>query len=228
MNPALGEIPDRILELAKGALAQANTHSVFADPGNEHWGFMCVINTAHAGELFLKAVIAREHPLLLFKDLFSLDDSKADALDIDGLIRRGRTHDFDKLPQIMWAATGRRVPNLECFDRLRRARNAIQHFCAPDEEDFRRLSLEFIYTIIDPLIASEFKLFAIDYHEDHNIGYDYVVGSLLRHQLRFTIPDDFNLTEISAAEETERATPQYRRWLLKELKRIGREDLLTG
>jgi hypothetical protein len=227
MNPELAQIPDRILQLATGALAQANTHAVFADPGNEHWGFMCVINTAHAGELFFKAVIAREHPLLLFKDLFSLDDSKAETLDIGSLIRRGRTHDFDKLPQIMWAATGRRVPDMDCFERLRRARNAIQHFCVPDEQDFRRLSLEFIYTIIDPLIASEFDLHAIDYHEDHSAGYDHVVGCLLRHQLKFTIPDDFDLTEISVPEELTGADDEYQQWLSGELTRIGKMDLLA-
>ena len=226
MNPELAQIPDRILQLATGALTQANTHAVFADPGNEHWGFMCVINTAHAGELFLKAVIAREHPLLLFKDLFSLDDRQAPSLDIDSLIRRGRTHDFDKLPQIMWAATGRRIPDMDCFERLRRARNAIQHFCIPDEQDFRRLSLEFIYTIIDPLISSEFDLYAIDYHEDHSVGYDHVVGCLLRHQLKFSIPDDFDLTEISVPEELAGADDDYRQWLIGEMTRIGKMDLL--
>ncbi|MFC3725799.1 hypothetical protein ACFOQK_20800, partial [Mesorhizobium sediminum] len=73
MNELLKEIPHRILDLAKGALAQANMHSTFADPGNEHWDFICVLNTAHAGELFLKAAVAKEHPLLIFKDLFGFE-----------------------------------------------------------------------------------------------------------------------------------------------------------
>ena len=76
MNELLKEIPYRILELAKGALAQANMHSTFFDPGNEHWDFVSVLNTAHAGELFLKASIAKEHPLLIFKDLFGFDDGQ--------------------------------------------------------------------------------------------------------------------------------------------------------
>ena len=76
MNPLLEEIPQRILHLAKGALTQANTHAVFNDPGNQHWEHISVLNTAHAGELFLKAMIAREHPLLIFKDLFGLDDNR--------------------------------------------------------------------------------------------------------------------------------------------------------
>ena len=54
MDAALKEIPKRILALAVGALSQANTHAVFADPGNEHWDFISITNTAHAGELFLR------------------------------------------------------------------------------------------------------------------------------------------------------------------------------
>ncbi|WP_028055134.1 hypothetical protein [Sinorhizobium medicae] len=78
----------RILDLAKGALAQANMHSTFADPGNEHWDFICVLNTAHAGELFLKASIAKEHPLLIFKDLFGFNDGQATEIDLENLIKK--------------------------------------------------------------------------------------------------------------------------------------------
>ncbi|WP_307959255.1 hypothetical protein [Sinorhizobium medicae] len=111
--------------MAKGALAQANMHSTFADPGNEHWDFICVLNTAHAGELFLKASIAKEHPLLIFKDLFGFNDGQATEIDLENLIKKGKTHDFEKLPQILWAVSGIRLPNRECFERLRKARNAI-------------------------------------------------------------------------------------------------------
>ena len=226
-NKILRQIPHRILTLAIGALAQANTHAVFADPGNEHWDFISVTNTAHAGELFLKAIIAKEHPLLIFKDLFNLDDNRADALDLVNLIKRGRTHDFEKLTQVLWVTTGQRVPNPDCFERLRRVRNSIQHFCAPENEDFRALSLEFIYTIIDPLIRKNFGLFAIEHHEDHSAGYDYVVGCLVRHQLKFSIPKNFDLTEIRLRRELDGAEEDYRTWLANELTRIGRKKLLS-
>ena len=36
---------------------------------------MSIVNAAHAGELFLKAAIARVHPLLIFKDFFNLPDT---------------------------------------------------------------------------------------------------------------------------------------------------------
>jgi hypothetical protein len=213
--------------MAEGALTQANTHAVYSDPGNEHWEHMCVINTAHAGELFFKAMIAKEHPLLIFKDLFSLDDKREGLLDVETLIRRGRTHEFERLPQVLWATTGRRLTNLSCFERLRLARNAIQHFCAPDQQDFRALSLEFIYTIIDPLIAQSFGICAIEYHEDHNVSYDYVVNSLLQSDLKFTVPEDFSVTEISMTEALESTSAAYKGWVKEEMKRIGRLDLLV-
>lgn len=228
MNEQLRQIPDRILGLAIAALTQANTHAVFQDPGNEHWPLMSVLNVAHAGELFLKAIIANEHPLLIFKDVASLDDSRADELDISTLLARGRTHDFEKLPQILWATTGTRILNLECYERLRKARNAIQHFCPPDGDDLSQLSLEFIYTIIDPLIFRYFGLYAIEHHEDHSVGYDYVVACLLRREIRFTLPDDFTVTEIDISEEIADTTDAYRSWLQYEFQRIGQSGLLEA
>jgi hypothetical protein len=197
MNEELRQVPDRILRLAVAALTQANTHAVYMDPGNEHWDVMSVLNAAHAGELFLKAVIAKEHPLLIFKDIFALDDSRSDELDISSLLQKGRTHDFERLPQVLWVTTGIRLPNASCFERLRKARNAIQHFCAPANERFGDLSLEFIYTIIDPLIVEHFGIYAIEHHEDHSVSYDYVVARLLRSELRFSVPDNFAVTEIN-------------------------------
>jgi hypothetical protein len=225
MNNELRQIPDRILRLAVAALSQANMHAVYMDPGNEHWDVMSVLNAAHAGELFLKALIAKEHPLLIFKDLFSLDD-RSDALEITGLLERGRTHDFEKLPQVLWAATGIRLPNPNCYERMRKARNAIQHFCAPENERFAELSLEFIYTIVDPLISEHFGIFAIEHHEDHNVSYDYVVARLIRAGLRFSVPDDFVVTEIDLIEKLKKAAPDYRDWFADELSRIGKDKLL--
>ncbi|OWK25782.1 hypothetical protein AJ87_01250, partial [Rhizobium yanglingense] len=71
----------------------------------EHWDFMCVLNTAHAGELFLKAAIATEHPLLIFKDVFGFDDGQSSEIELENLIKKGKTHDFEKLPQILWAVS---------------------------------------------------------------------------------------------------------------------------
>lgn len=198
------------------------------DPGNEHWPLMSVLNAAHAGELFLKAIIATEHPLLIFKDIVALDDGKLDELDLGRLLMRGRTHDFEKLPQVLWATTGLRIPNPDCYEHLRQARNAIQHFCPPDNRDLSELSLEFIYTVLDPLIAERFGIYAIEHHEDHNVSYDYVVACLLRHELRFSLPADFAVTEIDLDKEVGAASGEYRIWFREALARINKSNLLKA
>lgn len=221
MNTEIEQIPHLILGLAKAALTQANMHAVYMDPGSEHWPLMSILNAAHAGELFIKAIIASEHPLLIFKDLFGLDDNKSDELDLQTLLIRGKTHDFEKLPQLLWTVTGQRIPNPDCYERIRRARNSVQHFIPPKNTDLSQLSLEFIYTIIDPLIAHHFNLYAIEYHEDHCISYDYVVATLLRRQLRFSLPPDFEITEVDLREELQGASDNYRAWFRYELERLG-------
>ena len=226
MNEELREIPDRILRMALAALTQANMHAAFMDPESTHWPLMSVLNAAHAGELFLKAIIATEHPLLIFKDLPNLDVPGADELSLETLLIRGRTHEFEKLPQVLWATSGIRIPNPDLYERLRRARNAIQHFCPPHEGDLGGLSLEFIYQIIDPLIFDRFGLNAIEYHEDHSIGYDHLVGTLLRRELRFTVPEDFDLTEIQIHDEIQSAGASYRKWIAEALRAVGKEALL--
>lgn len=222
MHEGLKDIPDRILDVAIGALTQANQHAVYYDPGMEHWDHMSVLNAALAGELFLKAIIAKEHPLLIFRDLFQLDDPNNHDLKIDHIIEKGRTYNFEHLPKLLWVSTGERLSDIESFDKLRRARNAIQHFCSPAERvDLRRVALEFLYKNIDPLINKHFGLFAIEYHEDTSIGFDYIVGCLIRHELFFSIPNEFVITEIDLKEELAVSSPYYRDELTRRLSAKG-------
>ncbi|MBI1236804.1 MAG: hypothetical protein GC188_09000 [Alphaproteobacteria bacterium] len=215
MNPELEAIPARIVSLAQAALSQANAHATYGGPGIEHWDQMSVINAAHAGELFLKAIIASEHPLLIFKDLFNFTDNTDRDLEIDQLISRGRTHDFEKLPKLLWATTGKRMPDQDSFDELRAARNAIQHFCAPANTDFGGLSLRFLYKNIDPLIRDSFGLVAIEHYEDLSDGYDYLVERLIRLELSFTVPIDFSVAEVDIETALENASEAYRDWFAK-------------
>lgn len=164
--------------------------------------------------------------LTAMHNLVTLDDKNADELDLQRLLTRGRTHDFEKLPQVLWATTGLRIPNPDCYERLRQARNSIQHFCPPDVRDLSALSLEFIYTILDPLIAGRFGIYAIEHHEDHSVSYDYVVACLLRRELRFSIPKNFAVTEIDLDREIRSASAEYRSWFREALNSIGKADLL--
>lgn len=164
MHESLKQIPKRILEVAIGALTQANHHAVYYDPGMDHWDHMSVLNASLAGELFLKAIIAKEHPLLIFRDLFHLDDPNSQEMNLERIIEHGRTYNFEHLPKLLWVATGERLPDLVNFEKLRRVRNSIQHFCVPDGVSLNRLALEFIYNNLDPLINKHFGLCAIEYH----------------------------------------------------------------
>ena len=120
------------------------------------------------------------------------------------------------------------MPDLECFEELRKARNALQHFCSPaDTVDLRRLALRFLYNNIDPLIHQHFGICAIEYHEDTSVGYDYVVQCLVRHELFFSIPDKFEITEVDLDDAVAAASAKYRRELTKRFaaKGINIEDL---
>lgn len=222
MHAGLKDIPVRILDVAIGALTQANHHAVYYDPGMDHWPDMSVLNAAMAGELFLKAIVAKEHPLLIFRDLFQLDDPIKTDLEIEHIIEKGKTYSFEHLPKLLWVSTGERLPDADNFEKLRKARNAIQHFCSPAEAvDLRRLALEFLYNNIDPLIYRHFDLCAIEHHEDMPVGYDYIVDCLIRHELFFSIPDEFAITEIDLDESLVGCSSEYRQGLAKRLSAKG-------
>lgn len=217
MHDALKDIPDRILDNAIGALMQANTHAVFHDPGMEHREQMSVLNAALAGELFLKAIIAKEHPLLIFRDLFHLDQPHSPDLSIDDIIRSGRTYAFEHLPKLLWVTTGERLADQSSFEEVRLARNAVQHFCSPLSTNLREISLRFIYRNLDPLIQRHFGLYAIEYNEDFSIGYDYVVACLIGYEIEFSIPPDFRITEVSVPALLRETARSYRTGFGKKL-----------
>ncbi len=221
----LSGLADRILGLAQAALKQANMHAVFMDPGNEHWPLMAVLNAAHAGELFIKAAVAVEHPLLIFKDIHGLDDRRSIELDFKTLLEKGKTYGFDQLPQVLWTTTGIRVPDQICYDRIQKLRNSIQHFCSPDDQDPSGAAIDFIYKIIDPIIYERFGLCAIEFHEDHYVGYDYIVGALLNRGVKFSLPATFCIGEIDIEEEISYSGEGYKKWFASELSRLGKSHL---
>ena len=117
MHKVLEEIPYRILDMALAALSQANTHAVFSDPGFEYRENMSVLNAALTGELVIKAVIAKQHPLLIFRDLFEIERADDSELSLENLISRGRTYNFEQLPKLLWVTTGDRIPDLNIFNK---------------------------------------------------------------------------------------------------------------
>jgi hypothetical protein len=205
----IDEIPERIFRMASDALTQANTHAIFNGPGVEHWANMSILDAAHAGELFLKAVIAQAHPLLIFRDLFSLDRSAQEPMDFKHIIEHGRTYNLEHLPKLLWVVHGERLPDLDSFEKLRKARNAIQHFCAPDIDRPGDLSLTFLYRNIAPLIKRHFAADAVDFIEPDEIGY--LVEHLLRLELPFSSSEVIAISEFEISEALENVSDAYRK-----------------
>ncbi len=222
MNAELIQIPNRILEVALGALIQANHHAVFYDQYSSGWPETAVLSTATAAELVLKAIVAKEHPLLIFRDLFDLENPLHEEITVERLIERGRTYGLEHMPKLLWVTTGERIPDQKLFEKLRLTRNSIQHFCAPTNVgDLRDLARQFIYKNIDPLLKRHFSICAIEYHQDHDIGYDYIVDCLVRNELLFSIPDNFSIGEVDLRESLAETSSEYQHQLTEKLKENG-------
>lgn len=208
MHDSLKDIPKRILQLALDALRRANMDAAFFDLHLEHRRTLAPLAAAHAGELLLKALIAKEHPLPLFKNIG--EKTTNDTIDLDWLLKNGRTHDFAKLPSILWATSGIKIPNIESYKKIAALRNQIQHFVDERETDIQQVCLEFSYLNIDPLLKENFDLIACEYHED--MFPDYVIECLLSHQIKFSVPSDLKLTEIEPDDCLANATKSYKEW----------------
>ena len=214
MHDSLRGISTRILDLATDALTRANTDAVYFDRGMEHRKPLAPLAAAHAGELLLKALIAKEHPLLLFKNIG--EKITDDEIDLDWLLKNGRTHDFLRLPSVLWATSGIVVPDIESFKRIAELRNQVQHFVDVRDCNIEFDCLNFIYSNIDPILNEHFGLFACQFHEDEFD--DYVIGSLFSHQIKFTVPHDITLTEIDPYLYLKDASKTYKKWAYQALK----------
>ena len=71
MDKIFGDICERILKMAKATLSMVNWRVMDLIDGKETGLSQALVQAAHAGELFIKARIAQEDPLLLFPDLMS-------------------------------------------------------------------------------------------------------------------------------------------------------------
>lgn len=224
MQNQLCGISDRILDVAEAALAQANNHAVFHDHLIGARDHISVLNAATAGELFLKAIIAKEDPLLIFEKVFRFDNG---TVDFKKTIEKGRTCKFGNLPNLLHRATGDCISELNLFENLQDVRNSIQHFIAPNV-NFRTLTLEFIYKVIDPLIYKHFGMCAIEYHEDWSIGYDYLVETIIENELLFSIPQDFKIGEIDFKEVLLRTSESYQTELMERIPSDMKSELFNS
>lgn len=184
MQEDLRSVHEHMIRLGRAALSHANYHSCFYSFEGEMWDEMSVLQAAHAAEIFIKARIAQEHPLLIFDKMPRSSQAGNDLLSFKDLVKNAKTISYLDLPERLWAATGIKVPNLNLYKSFGQLRNTIQHFTVPDEWPCDTKT--FIYEVIDPFINECWGLYAIDHHED-NDRYNNIVDVLISSEIPFLL-----------------------------------------
>jgi hypothetical protein len=194
MDAGLKNVYQHMIALGAGSLSHANYLAHFYDWTNQMWSQLGVLQAAHACEIFLKARLAQEHPLLIFD---SLPKSTADCvnkttglLDFESLLEKGQTITYSELPEKVWAATGVKINNLKLYNDFGKLRNSIQHFAAPNRDVSLQTS-QFIYDVIDPFINSEWGMCAMDYCDDSE-GYEYLIPVLANRGVEFIVSNEID------------------------------------
>lgn len=223
MDVNLKKVHEHMIALGAGSLAHANYLAHFYDMSNSMWSQLGVLQAAHACEIFLKARLAQEHPLLIFE---SLPKSTADCvnkttglLDFESLLEKGQTITYSELPEKVWAATGKKINNLKLYNDFGKLRNSIQHFAAPNK-DVSVLTSQFIYEVIDPFINAEWGMCAMDFCDDSE-RYEYLIPVLANRHIFFNVSQGMNggLKELSRLIED--GTISYQKEVMSRGRRAG-------
>ena len=151
---------------------------------------MCVLHTAHAAEILLKARIAQEHPLLIFSKLPKADSNKKTLALID-LLESGRTLSYEELPDQLWATTGIKIERIDQYRAFGRLRNQIVHLSMANADMLDVLTLRYSLEVLDPLIESFWGKSVISFitKDPDNHYADFVGSGLFEDSIRkvFTI-----------------------------------------
>lgn len=182
------DIPKHMRGLGLSALQHAQYHSAVYSFDNPHWAEFSVLQAAHAIELFIKARIAFEHPLLIFENLPRPENEKANKVSLKRLIQTGKTFQLGELPSRLAIVCNITLPNLDKFHDFVNLRNSIQHFLPDMDIDFSRKTLEFIYEVVDPFINKEWGFYAVDFNDDYE-QYEYLLPVLIDKKIKFLVSD---------------------------------------
>lgn len=190
MDQNLRNIHENMINLGCGSLRHANYLGHFYDMVNDYWEELSVLQAAHACEIFMKARLAQEHPLLIFDTIPKSTSKHVDSaglLNFESLLQDGRTIDYSDLPEKVWAATGLKFTpeQLRIYREFGYLRNKIQHFASP-KGDIQSQITNYIYGFIDPFINSQWGLYAIDFCDDTE-PYENLVPTLACDDVEFLI-----------------------------------------
>ncbi len=165
MHEKLHDIHKHMQFLGRSSLAHALSLIVGSTDADSDYGYyqseLAVLMAAHAAEILLKSRIAEEHPLLIF-DKIPTSTKSENLLEVEALFESGKTIQYNRLPERLWATTGYKLKNPKLYENFGKLRNNIQHF-APSENTNRltQATLEFVFKVVDPFLQDFWGGYAV-------------------------------------------------------------------
>ena len=114
MNPETKQVSQHMKEFGLHILGRAIYDATFSEMTRPFAHMLSVVHAAHGAEILIKARIAEEHPLLIFKS-YPKSNTTKDVLSIKELFKYGRTLMYSDLPEVLWATTGYRIKELDRY-----------------------------------------------------------------------------------------------------------------
>ncbi|MEG3890165.1 hypothetical protein QUB36_00710 [Microcoleus sp. AT8-B1] len=151
MNPETKQVSQHMKEFGLHILGRAIYDATFSEITRPFAHMLSVVHAAHGAEILIKARIAEEHPLLIFKS-YPKSNTTKDVLSIKELFKYGRTLIYSELPEVLWATTGYRIKELDRYQKFGYLRNIIVHFSAAPDCEASTETLKFALEVLDYIV----------------------------------------------------------------------------
>lgn len=164
MDSKLKCIHKHIKEYGFVVLGRSIYSATYTEQLNPYSNRLCVIDAAHGIELIIKARIAQEHPLLIFKDI-PMNQEKYKLIDYEQLYDKGKTYSYSELPNILWATTGYKIKNIKQYKDFGKLRNGLMHFAVP-KDNLAHKTLLFVFEYVDHIVQDLWGENIVKYAEE--------------------------------------------------------------
>lgn len=151
MNPETKQVSQHMKEFGLHILGRAIYDATFSEMTRPFAHMLSVVHAAHGAEILIKARIAEEHPVLIFKS-YPKSNTTKDVLSIKELFKYGRTLIYSELPEVLWAATGYRIKELDRSLKFGELQNIIVHFYAAPDCEASTETLKFALEVLDYVV----------------------------------------------------------------------------
>jgi hypothetical protein len=183
-------IADRLKTHGLASLAYAQQHILLYENDDPYWHNFAVLQTAHAAEILLKAIIAEQHPSLIFSDFLRLTKNLEDKSISRELFEEGETLSYNQLPEKLWEIKRYKLRDENLYRRFGKLKNTIPYTIHQGQQSLKQEILTFIYGVIDPLINDFWRLYAVHYVDlaGDPDSLENIVEHLLKLNIDFLIP----------------------------------------